>query len=76
MVSVHTDDWKYIHYANEAGELYDLKTDPGERHNRFGDADTESAVTELRHRMLDWMLESNGFSSPDRNNPYMKNYFP
>ena len=76
MVSVRTDGWKYIHYADEAGELYNLKKDPGERWNRFGQTETEGIVSELRHRILDWMLETNGFSTPDRENPYMQNYFP
>lgn len=76
MTSVRTDDWKYTHNANEDGELYDLKNDPGERWNRFGDADLASIVTEMRGRILDWMMETNGFSPPSRDNPYQDNYFP
>lgn len=76
MVSVRTDRWKYIHYANEVGELYDLEHDPHERHNRFGETETQPVVQEMRFRILDWMMTSNGFSEPDRGNPYMKNYFP
>jgi arylsulfatase len=75
-VSIRTDDWKYIHYAAEAGELYDLKNDPGERRNRFGEEGLASITTDLRHRILDWMLTTNGFSAPDRENPYQTNYFP
>jgi arylsulfatase A-like enzyme len=51
---VRTDRWKYIHYPHGDGkadrhlaELYDLKTDPEERHNLIGDPKNADRITEL-----------------------------
>ena len=47
--------WKLIHdQINEWWELYDLRTDPGERLNLFGGHSEEQR---LRERLLDWERE-------------------
>ena len=56
--AVRTGKWKYVHYAGEPGELYDLKTDPGEQNNLFGLAEYSEIITEMRLRLLDWLLKT------------------
>jgi choline-sulfatase len=41
------DSIKYCHYINEPGELYDLRTDPGEGYNRIDDPELAPAREEL-----------------------------
>lgn len=76
-VSVRTGRWKYIHYAGEDGELYDLADDPAERRNRFGDASLREVRAEMQQRLLDWRIAmpTNGYSVPQRDNPYFRRYF-
>ena len=75
VVSVRTDSWKYIHYAGEAGELYDIREDPEERHNRFADPGTRGIRGELQELLLNWRLASNDNCPPDRANPYFSTLF-
>ncbi len=52
-----TARWKLVYTpGREILELYDVEADPGELRNRYGDADTDATVDELRGRLLDWML--------------------
>jgi arylsulfatase A-like enzyme len=39
-------------------ELYDLLEDPNEQHNLIGDPDYEEVFMDLRHRLLDWMKDT------------------
>ena len=50
---VRTERYKLIHYYEppKEFELYDLKEDPGELHNLYGDARHASLVTDLRDRI-------------------------
>jgi arylsulfatase A-like enzyme len=51
---VRTDRYKYIHYYEqqpEEFELYDLKNDPGELHNLYGDARYASLANDSRRRL-------------------------
>ena len=75
IVSVRTASWKYIHYAGEAGELYDIRKDPGERHNRFADPGTREIRGELQELLLNWRLTSNDNCPPARDNPYFSTLF-
>ncbi len=59
---VRTERYKFIHYyqSPEEFELYDLKEDPGELHNLYGDSrhaallqDMKNRLSELRHQMGD-----------------------
>jgi len=52
---VRTREWKYVRYPHGDGspdrhkaELYHLKSDPGERHNRIDDPAVAKVVAELR----------------------------
>ena len=74
-VSVRTDRWKYIHYAGEPGELYDICEDPGERRNLCGDPDLEPVCAELRTRLLDWRMDSEDRTPPEPDNSYFLAYF-
>lgn len=53
---IRKDDWKLVmnHYGN--GELYNLKKDPSEIHNLFGEKKYSEIQTELLTRLLAWEL--------------------
>jgi arylsulfatase A-like enzyme len=56
-VMARTADWKLVHTpGRETQELYDLRADPGERRNRFGDPALEPVAAGLLRRAQDWML--------------------
>jgi arylsulfatase A-like enzyme len=51
-----TTDWKLVYTpGRELQELYDLRTDPGERRNRWGDPALAPIGRVLRDRILDWL---------------------
>jgi arylsulfatase A-like enzyme len=47
--------WKYVWNATAEDELYDLETDPGERHNRAADPACQEAIDAKRRRLVEWM---------------------
>ena len=50
--AIRTLDWKYIERIHEApNELYDLRNDPGERHNLVADPKHTAVRDELRQRL-------------------------
>jgi arylsulfatase A-like enzyme len=50
--AIRTDDWKYVgRHPDGPHELYDMKTDPMERFNLFGQPGTEAKRAELAKRM-------------------------
>lgn len=52
---IRSKEWKYIHrYPYGAHELYDLKNDPGEEKNLYGDPQYDGKIVELRCRMEGW----------------------
>jgi choline-sulfatase len=53
---VRTDRWKLNYYASGEGELYDLRNDPGEERNLFTDSAYATTVSELKGRLLDWLM--------------------
>lgn len=53
-----TRDCKYIHRLYEQDELYDLRNDPGEVHNKTDDPEYREIRNSLRERMLDWYQET------------------
>jgi len=56
-VMARTADWKLVHTpGRETQELYDLRADPGERRNRFGDPALAPVAAGLLRRAQDWML--------------------
>lgn len=52
---VRTRDWKYVHrFPTGPHELFDLRTDPGERTNLVDDPAAKDVVGHLRGRLHDW----------------------
>ncbi len=49
---VRTRELKYVRRLYEKDELYDLRTDPQELHNRIDDPGLRSQLAELKDRML------------------------
>jgi choline-sulfatase len=70
IASVRTQNWKYMHYIDEPGELYDLRTDPGERDNRFGDPDLDDITASLRDRLPPSLRRARTWREPGADNPY------
>ncbi len=60
--SIQTRRWRLVHYVSEmwpgqdVGELYDLDADPWEMQNLYDRPDHRETVTELRRRLLDWLI--------------------
>ncbi|MFP4441555.1 MAG: sulfatase-like hydrolase/transferase [Spirochaetia bacterium] len=53
-----TEHYKYVKRFYEEDELYDLRKDPGERHNRIADPEYTEVLKELKERMLSWYMET------------------
>ncbi len=54
-----TDDWKFVHYeGKDFGELYDLRNDPCELRNLWGEHEQQPVVHEMRERLLSFILGS------------------
>lgn len=53
--AVRTDDWKYVaRFPNGPFELYDMKRDPRERFNLYGQPGTDAKRDELAKRLEDF----------------------
>ncbi len=69
MLAVRTDRWKFIHYPYETAErgdideLYDLKNDPLEQHNRILDPELKSVKTMLKQK-LDSAMDQVHYTEP------------
>ena len=56
---IRTGDWKLVHYVGQTyGELYDLKNDPTELSNRYGDPAFADAQAAMERRLTDWFITS------------------
>ena len=53
---VRADGWKYVHYAGDFAELYDLAADPWELHNLAADPAHAAKRIEMHGRLTDWLL--------------------
>jgi choline-sulfatase len=52
---IRSDRWKYVHrHPYGPHELFDLKEDPEERRNLYGDAGTAKRVAELKGELDSW----------------------
>jgi len=60
-----TKRFKYVRRFYESDELYDLRRDPGEQHNRIGDPALAGVLAQLRERMLTWYMETCDWVPPD-----------
>ena len=47
-----TRDYKYVRRLYEQDELYDLRADPGELHNRIDDPALADVLAQLKERLL------------------------
>ena len=58
---VRTDRFKLIHFYNDIDtwELYDLKEDPTEMYNLYGNSDYTSIVDSLKETMLELQEQYN-----------------
>lgn len=63
---IRTDRWKYIRYPHGDGspdrhmaELYDMQSDPGEKHNLIDAPEHRARVAQLR-KQLDELMAANG----------------
>jgi len=55
---LRTEEWKLCHYTDQAGELYNLKKDPGEIVNLYGAASLRSVRDDLTYKLLGHMARS------------------
>jgi arylsulfatase A-like enzyme len=63
-----TQDFKYVRRLYESDELYDLRNDPGERHNRIDDPALADVLAKLKERMLSFYLETSDVVPHDTDN--------
>ena len=54
---IRTNTWKLCHYSNDIGELYDLSTDPEEKHNRYDDPTCAEVRASLTEQLLSHLIE-------------------
>jgi len=57
-VMCRTADYKYVRRLYEQDELYDLRADPGELHNRVDDPALAGVLASLKDRLLTFYLET------------------
>ena len=57
-VMCRTRNFKYVRRLYESDELYDLRTDPHELHNRIDDPSLAGTLAELKDRLLTFYLET------------------
>ena len=57
MRMIRTDDWKLVRFyrANMQDELFDLRKDPGELTNRYGETSVGGVRQELQKKLETWM---------------------
>ncbi|MCY4465378.1 MAG: sulfatase-like hydrolase/transferase [Chloroflexi bacterium] len=53
-----TQKHKYVRRLYERDELYDLRADPGELHNRIDEPEYAPVLAQLRDRLLTWYQET------------------
>ena len=56
--TIRRGSWKLNVHASGEHELYDLRTDPAERHNAFADAEHAEVVRDLDRRLRQWQRET------------------
>lgn len=54
---IRSSEWKYVHrYVYGPNELYDLRNDPNEEHNLYGEPAYQRVVAELKGELDSWYL--------------------
>ena len=57
-VMCRTQDFKYVRRLYEQDELYDLRNDPQEQHNRISDPALAAVRSELQEKVLDFLMKT------------------
>jgi arylsulfatase A-like enzyme len=57
-IMCRTKDLKYVRRLYESDELYDLRTDPAELHNRIDDPSLADVLAQLKERSLTFFMET------------------
>jgi len=52
---LRTERWKYVYFEGFRGQLFDLRDDPQELHDRGGDAALKPVRDELDARLFAWL---------------------
>lgn len=67
-LAIRTDRWKYIYYHGvwDINGLYDLQTDPHERHNLIKVPAFQEKAAQLKKQLFDEIAESGGLTMPLR----------
>jgi len=63
---VRTDDWKLIIRLTGGNELYNMKDDPQETHNIYGNPQYNDIILDLQQKMIEWCLKT------DTDQPFQK----
>jgi arylsulfatase len=59
MSMVRSQEWKLVHFMGESfGQLFDLRSDPGEVDNRWDDPDCQQVKQSLLDALLNWRMAS------------------
>ena len=59
MTMVRGQEWKLVHFLGaEYGQLFNLRDDPGEMHNLWGDPGCVDVKRELHDVLRDWHIHS------------------
>ena len=63
---IRTRDYKMVARPDGQSELYDLKRDPRELHNVYGDRSYSARQDEMHARMLDWYIRTADVAPKER----------
>jgi arylsulfatase A-like enzyme len=66
-VMCRTKQLKYVRRFYESDELYDLRSDPSEQHNRIDDPSLSGELAALKERLLDFYIETSDVVPHDPN---------
>ncbi len=55
---VRTEEWKLVIRLAGGNELYNMKNDPDEMHNLYGNHKYNNVVMELMQKMIEWCLKT------------------
>lgn len=59
MTMVVREQWKLVEYLDpDEGQLFDLRSDPGEQNNRWDDPDAATTKTQLLNAISHWRASS------------------
>ncbi len=57
-IMCRTQEYKYVYRLYERNQLFDLRADPGERHNRIDDPSLATMKRDLQERTLRFLVET------------------